>query len=104
MDEDPDKKVPLHKMALRLMEVLFSDVELSSSCFLKLNSRFCKPPLDKGRVDRLLGTYYMPGIRIEFNVLRRVTNTVHYRILRISVTPINAMQIAYMNTMGRKSI
>ena len=71
MAEDPDKKVPLHKMALRLMDVLFSDVELSSSCFLKLNSRFRKPPLDKGRVDCLLGTY-MPGVRIEFNVLRRL--------------------------------
>lgn len=38
-----------------MMDVIFSDEEMASSCYRKLSSRFVKPGLDKKRVHLLEG-------------------------------------------------
>ena len=53
-EEDGDKRNPRNG-ALTLMNLFFSDEEMSSRCFKKLNKRFVKPGLDERKVKLLEG-------------------------------------------------
>ena len=52
--EDFGRKDP-GKGALKLMDVLFTDDELSSCCYKRISKRFAKPGLDNKRVKMLEG-------------------------------------------------
>ena len=53
---DPSRKDP-GKGALKLMDEIFSDEEMASSCYRKLSPRFVKPGLDEKRVHFLEGNH-----------------------------------------------
>lgn len=69
------KQVDPGKAALKLMDVLFTDEEMSSSCFKPGSRRSCKPALDEYRVklieDCLLQYYGDTYSSIKEDVTRR---------------------------------
>ena len=54
--EDYDRKDP-GKGALKLMDVLFTDDEMASSCYKRSSRRFVKAGLDEKRVKLLEGGF-----------------------------------------------
>ena len=75
---DGEKKDP-GKGALKLMDKVFTDEEMSSHCFKKANGRGEKPALDQARVKRLKRKYMHACKQIgQYTILIEFVHTVSY--------------------------